>query len=289
MLYPFRVLNPTTIEEATGELARLGERAKIYAGGTELLVLHRYGLIRLDHIINVKKIAGLRGITYDESALRIGATATHHELERDLFVRQHLPAFSYAESQIANIRVRNQGTLGGNLSFCDPHSDPGTVLLIHEASVKVAGKSGARKMALGDFFQGSYETALRPDELLVEVEVPLLPGGWSSSYLRIQRLERPMLGVAAAARLSQGRFDGVRLAVGCIGPQPLRLTLLEQKLMRTTLDEAGKVVAESVPYLKETLEPVDDLLGSIEYKLYIARVLVTRALKEATQGNGASS
>lgn len=286
MLYPFKVLHPTTIEEAASELARLGERARVYAGGTELLVLHRYGLIRLDHIVNIKKISALHGITYDGSALHIGATVTHDELERDPLVREHSPSFSYAESQVANIRVRNQGTLGGNLSFCDPHSDPGTVLLIHEARVKIAGKAGERRMPLGDFFLGSYETALKPDELLAAIEVPPLPAGWLSRYLRVQRFERPTLGVGAAVQLGEERLKGVRLAVGCVGPRPLRLTDLETKLVGLSLEEADRVIGETNGYLEQVLEPVEDMLGSAEYKLYLTRVLLERALGEAAGRTG---
>jgi carbon-monoxide dehydrogenase medium subunit len=289
MLYPFRVLHATTVEEATSELARLGERARVYAGGTELLLLHRYGLIRLDTIVDVKGISALRGVSENGRALRIGASLTHHQVELHAMVREYLPAFAYAESRIANIRVRNQGTLGGNLCFNDPHSDPGTVLLVYDAKVKTVGSLGERRMALEDFFVGTYETALKPGELLVEVEVPLLPEGWKSSYLRVHRLERPTLGVAAAARWLQGRLDEVRLAVGCVGPWPLRLTDLEKNLVGTDLNEAGQIVSETEGYLREILEPTEDILGSADYKLTITRVLLNRALGETWSGNGAEA
>src|SRR5574341_271541 len=284
MLTPFRMLDPTDIPEAAGELARLGERAKLYAGGAELLLLLRRGLIRADHLINIKRISSLDSIAWDGGAVRIGATATHHRLETDPLVREHLPMFAHAESQVANIRVRNQGTLGGNLCFNDPHSDPGTALLVYEADVTLAGQRKQRRLPLHKFLVGMYATAAEADELLVEVQVPPLPPGWGSAYLRVHRLQRPTLGVAAAAKLRDGCLEGVRLAVGCVGPIPQRLAELEGKMPGLKLDEAQQVIKEGKAYLSELLEPVDDILGSAEYKLYMACALLSRALEQAANG-----
>jgi carbon-monoxide dehydrogenase medium subunit len=248
----------------------------------------RHGMIQADTLVNIKRIASLDKISWDGHVLHIGATATHHHLETDSMVRQHLPMFAYAESQIANIRVRNQGTLGGNLCFSDPHSDPGTALLVYEAGVSVAGRKGERQMSLDDFLVGMYATALEPDELLVEVQVTPLPPGWGSAYLRVHRFQRPTLGVAAAARSRDGHLDGVRLAVGCVGPKAVRLSELEAKLQGLTLDDARRVLAEARRSLAQQLQPVDDLLGSADYKVYITSVLLERALSQAVQGNGGS-
>ncbi len=286
MLNSFRVVHPTTIAEAAGELARLGERARVYAGGAELLLLLRHRLIQAESLIDIKRIPGLNEIRWDGKALRIGATVTHHRLETDLLVRERLPMFSHAESQVANIRVRNQGTLGGNLCFNDPHSDPGAALLVYDAEVTVEGPSGERQLPLNTFLAGMYTTVLAPDELLVRVEVPSLPSGWGSAYLRVLRSQRPTLGVAAAASLSAERLEGVRLAVGCVGPKPERLTELEEKIQDLTVADAQKIIGESKPYLRELLQPVDDLLGSSDYKLYVAAVLLGRALNQAAQSNG---
>lgn len=284
MLNPFRLLDPTTVQEAARELGQLGDQAKVYAGGAELLLLMRHGLIQAGHLINIKRITQLDQISWDGRTLHIGATVTHHQLETHPLVCQHLPMFAYAESQVANIRVRNQGTLGGNLCFSDPHSDPGTALLVYEAVVTVAGQREERQMPLNDFLVGMYTTALEPDELLVGVEAAALPPGWGSAYLRVHRLQRPTLGVAAAGRLQDGRLESVRLAVGCVGPRAQRLTELEAKLLGMTLEEGGRLIGEEKPYLKEILQPVDDILGSADYKLYMTSVLLGRALRQAANG-----
>ena len=191
--------------------------------------------------------------------------------------------FADAESQVANIRVRGQGTIGGNLCFNDPHSDPATALLIYDASVTIQGPNGARQIALQQFLRGMYSTALEPEELLVSVDVPCLPAQLGSSYLRIHRLQRPTLTVAAAASRRNGAIEDVRLAVGCVGSTAVRLTELEAKIRADDPNDSRKIIKESKAYLKKTLEPIDDLLGSAEYKIYIAGVLLERALLQAFQ------
>ena len=188
-----------------------------------------------------------------------------------------------AESQVANIRVRGQGTIGGNLCFNDPHSDPATALLIYDASVTLQGPNGARQMPLRQFLRGMYATALEPDELLVSIDVPCLPAEFGSSYLRIHRLQRPTLTVAAAAARRNGAIEDVRLAVGCVGSTALRLTELEAKIRSGDPNDSRKIIREAKDYLKKALEPIDDLLGSAEYKIYIAGVLLERALAHALQ------
>ena len=288
MLKPFRVVDPTTVSEATQELARLGDEAKVYAGGAELLLLLRYGLIEVQTLLNIKPITALNGVVWDGGVMRIGATVTHHLLETDPGVREHLPMLAYAESHVGNIRVRCQGTLGGNLCFADPHADPGTALSVYETTVKVAGKGMEREIPLEEFLLGMYDTALEPEEILTQVEVkPLLPG-WGWSYLRVERFYRPTLNVAAAARVENGRLAEVRLAVGCVGPKAQRLSELEGKIVGSGSDDARRLIAEAGPYLTEQLQPVDDLLGSADYKIYITGVLIRRALSQLVQGKGES-
>ena len=147
MLQPLQLLQPSTVAEASRALAEFGDKAKLYAGGAELLLLLRNGLLQTETLIDVKKIARLLQVTMDTNAIHVGACVTHHELQAHPSIRQHAPALAYAESQVANVRVRNQGTLGGNLAFNDPHSDPGTVLLIHQASVTLGSSRGERQIA----------------------------------------------------------------------------------------------------------------------------------------------
>src|SRR5262245_512056 len=169
MLSQLKLLQPTTVREASQALADYGEKAKLYAGGAELLLLLRNGFLNSEILIDVKQIESLHRIGLDNGVMLIGACVTPRELEQSAVVRTHAPAFAYAESQVANVRVRSQGTLGGNLAFNDPHSDPGTVLSIHDAAVVIGNRSGNRRMSLKQFFLDVYATALEPGDVLLEI------------------------------------------------------------------------------------------------------------------------
>jgi aerobic carbon-monoxide dehydrogenase medium subunit len=281
MLGSLQLLQPTTVGEASGALRDFAEWGKIYAGGAELLLLMRHGFLQSEILVDVKKIERLHGITSNNGVLCVGACVTHRTLETDPLVREHAPSFAYAESQVANVRVRNQGTLGGNLCFNDPHSDPGTVLLVHDASVTLGSQRGERQIPLNDFFLDVYETALEPDELMLDVQIPSLPAGMKSAYLRLHRFQRPTLGVAAALTMNDAMIAESRLAVGCIGPKAQRLSELEPKINGNSLSDAKRILAAQKNYFRELLRPVDDLLGSADYKLYMAVVLLGQALDQA--------
>lgn len=287
MLNTLQLVQPTSVQEASRALAELGEKAKFYAGGAELLLLLRNGLLGAEVLIDVKKIERLNRVDLIDNSLRIGACVTHQALAANKLVRAHAPAFAYAESQVANVRVRNQGTLGGNLAFNDPHSDPGTVLLIHDATVTIGNESGERRVGIAEFFVDMYATALEAGELLLEVEIARPPEGMRSSYLRLHRYQRPTLGVAAATRFINGAITDARLAVGCIGSKALRLTELEAQINDTTMRDVRKIIAEQKNYLRNLLQPVDDLLGSADYKIYMAGVMLGDVLEQVTK-NGNS-
>ena len=285
MLGSLQLLQPTTLDEAAGALRDFAERGKIYAGGAELLLLMRHGLLQSEILVDVKKIERLHRIARDDGTLSVGACVTHHTLETNLIIREHAPSFAYAESQVANVRVRNQGTLGGNLCFNDPHSDPGTVLLVHNSTVTLGSQRGERQIPLNDFFLDVYETALEPDELMLDVRIPPLPSGMISAYLRLHRFQRPTLGVAVAVKMNDGTIAESRLAVGCVGPKAHRLAELETKIPGSSINDAKRIFAEQKNYLRDLLRPVDDLLGSADYKLYMTGVLLGDALEQAARKN----
>jgi len=281
MLKPFRLLRPATVGEASRELTRLGDQAKVYAGGVELLLLMRHGIVDAEYLVDVKRIPDMDSLSWDGRQLSIGACVNHRTLEDHPLVTEHLPLLAEAERRVGNVRVRSQGTLGGNLCFADPHADPGTALLIHEAAVTVASEAGQRELPLAGFFRGMYDVDLEEGELLTGVRVPPLPAGWGWGYQRFEQFYRPTLNVAAAVRVEGDRLAGVRLAAGCVGPQALRLSELEQRLCELPLAGALRLIGESSSYLEERLEPVSDLLGSADFKIHLTKVLIGRAIKHA--------
>jgi carbon-monoxide dehydrogenase medium subunit len=284
MLRPFDVVFPGTAAEASAELARLNGRAKLYSGGVEVVLGIRQGILKPDYLVDVKGLPGVRDLGAEGDGVRIGAAVTHRRVHSDPLVRERLPLLSRAAQQIANVRVRNQGTLGGNISYCDPHSDPMTPLLVHEATVTAESSRGSRVLAFDDFVTGMWTTALEPDELVTSIVLQPLPG-WSVEYRRLARFERPTLSTAVALRTDAGRVAEARVAVGGLGQRARRLPELEQRLQGVTADEVAGAVAGARRGLAETLAPVDDLTGSAEYKLHLAGVLVRRAVTAALEGS----
>src|ERR1043166_1321043 len=147
MLRRFRLEEPESVSEVSELLGRFGDSAKIYAGGTELLLAMKEGLVHYERLINVKNLK-CKDVTLENGALSIGALSTHRELETSQPIKAKLPALAKLEHNVANVRVRQVGTLGGNLCFAEPHADPGTLLLVHDASVALAQQGGTRTLAL---------------------------------------------------------------------------------------------------------------------------------------------
>jgi aerobic carbon-monoxide dehydrogenase medium subunit len=281
MLRPFALEEPTSVREASALLAHYGEAARLYAGGTELLLAMKEGLLRYDYLINIKTIAGLAGIARDADVLRIGAATTHRTLERSPEVHTHFPALTQLEAHVANVRVRGTGTIGGNLCFAEPHADPGTLLQVYDARVRLEHQESARTISLEAFFVGPFEVALEEDEILTEIQVPLLPAHAAAAYRKFGFLERPSVGVAVAVTARPDGVRDVRVAVGCVGPTPRRVREAEAMLsgkeveaVRACLPAAGELAGRAA-------DAVSDLHGSAEYKEYLVGVLLRRTFEDA--------
>jgi aerobic carbon-monoxide dehydrogenase medium subunit len=281
MLPPFEIHEPTTPDEAATLRARFGETAALYAGGSELILAMKEGLGDFAHLIDVKTIPALHQLELagDGTTLVVGAAITHRALERTPLVCERFPLLAEAERQVGNARVRAMGTLGGNLCFAEPHSDPPTVLLIHDATVILHGTGGVRRMALAQFLVGPYETALRADEIMTRIEVPAAPPRSVSAYLKFGMHERPTVGVAVllVPDEKERAIAEALVSVGCVGPVATRLPELEAQLIGVPLAvlESGWAPAERAG---ATLDAVSDLHGSADYKLAMSGVFVKRAL-----------
>lgn len=283
-LPPLSIEAPATVEEATELLDRHGEEAAVYCGGTELLLLLKLRYAEYLHLVDVKGIPELRNLeALDGGGLRIGAAVTHRELERSPLVLDRLPALAAMERRVANLRVRNAGTLGGNLCFADPHSDPATFLLALEADVLTRrGGEGARRLPLSEFLLGPYRTALEPGALLVTIEVPPPAPGTSIVHRKLAFRERPAATVCCAVTVEGSRVADLRIAVGAVGPVPVRVREAEAALVGSELEALGpgrlRAAGEQAAAASGA---VDDANGSAEYKRQLVRVLTERALAEA--------
>ena len=177
MLGVFEIHEPQTVEEASSLLEEHGFDATVYAGGTELLLLMKEGLVHYPRLVNVKTIPGLDDISMADGQLSIGALATHYQIERSAVIIEYAPLLAEVETTVANIRVRAAGTIGGNLCFAEPHSDPATLLMAWGAMVELTSAKGRRELPIEEFLLGLFATARQDEELLTSIRMPLLPDG----------------------------------------------------------------------------------------------------------------
>lgn len=284
-LPPFDLHRPRSVEEATELVERYGEDAAFYCGGTELLLLLKLGFASFGHLVDLKQIEELEGVRAENGDLVIGAAVTHRELERSELVRERLPALATMERSVANLRVREVGTLGGNLCFSDPHSDPATFLLTLDAEVECRrGGAAARRIPIRDFVVGPYQTSLGEGEMLTAVRIPALPAGAAVAHAKFAFHERPTATVACVARVVDGTVAEARVAVGSVGARPVRSPAAERVLTGMTSHELDPVLlAEAGERAAEEAAPVDDATGSTEYKAQLVRVLVERTFRRAVR------
>ena len=276
----FTIHQPKTPAEASQMLVEFGDKGRPYAGGTELLLAMKHDLLRYEHLIDVKTIAGLNRIELKDGAVMIGGTASHRTIERSAVVKQYLAVFAEMETQVANVRVRASGTLGGNLCFAEPHSDPATLLLALGAKVNVQGKAGARSMAIGELITGSYETSLAPDEIMTGVEIPVLTKSQRAAYLKFQLKERPTLGLALVMDLDGDTIKTASAVVGSVSAVPTE-SGKANGLLAGSKGQVEKQLGDAAQALADAADPVDDLEGSAEYKRHLIGVFLKRAFIKA--------
>jgi carbon-monoxide dehydrogenase medium subunit len=219
-----------------------------------------------------------------DGGLRLGALATHLAIEQSALVHQRLPILARMEHRVANIRVRATGTLGGNLCFGEPHSDPATLLQCLDCRLTLVGPAGCRSMGMAEFAVGPYETALNDGEgeLLESVFVPELRPTQRAAYEKFQTHEYPMLGLALVIDLDSRGEEVVeaRVAVGSVSPVPRRSTAAES-LLRGPLDTVPSRLAEAANLLADDAQLIDDLEGSADYKRHLIQVFLERAWRQA--------
>ena len=281
MLRRFRLEEPETVAEAAELLGRFGESAKLYAGGTELLLAMKEGLVQYERLVNVKNLKGLDDIAAQNGTITIGALCTHRQLESSATLRDKLPALVKLEQNVANVRVRQAGTIGGNLCFAEPHADPGTLLMALGATMVAEKVSSKREIAAKEFFVDAYETSLADDEMLTEIRIPTPGVNARSAYLKFGYLERPSVGVAVAFKLDGGRVGEVKIAVGCAGPAPRRVEEAEALLEGKSSAEALQSLAPAGVIAGRASQAISDLHGSQEYKEHIVGVLLKRTFESA--------
>ena len=276
----FDYQRPSTVDEAVQSLVQAGEDAKVLAGGQSLLPVLRLRLSAPSVVVDLGRVAELRGVREDGDALVIGAMTTHHDVAADPLVRQYAPLVAQATETVGDRQVRNVGTFGGSLAHADPAGDLPAVAVALDAELVIAGPGGRRTVPARDFFVDYLTTSLAADEVLVEVRLPKLDG-WGAHYEKFHRTAQAwaIVGVAAAVRRSNGTITEARVALTNMGPTPIRCGAVELALAGQTA--SADAVAQAASHAAEGTSPASDLNASPEYRQHLSRVLTRRALSAA--------
>ena len=254
-------------EEALELVAEYGEDAKFMAGGHSLLPLMKLRLAAPEVIIDLGGLRDLSYITDRGSHVAIGALTRHHDVQHSELLGRQVPLLAHAAGEVGDPQIRHRGTIGGSIAHADPASDLPAVLLALNATIVARGAGGSREIPVGEFFEGLFETALEPDELLTEIQVPKpASAAWAFGKFTQRAIDWAIVGCAVS---------GGRVALVNMGGRPLRAAATEAALA------AGASPAEAARHAAEGTSAADDIRASREYREHLARVLVSRALTEA--------
>ena len=276
-------LEPKTIEEACSLLSQYKEKARVVAGGTDLLPMMKRREVVAQYLIGLKSIPDLDYIRYDESdGLRFGALTTIHAIETSAVIKEKFNALSEAVYSMASAQVRNLGTVVGNLCSAVPSADTAPALIVLGAELRLVSHQGERTVSVEEFFTAPRETVLGEGEVLMEVKVPNLPPHSGSAYLK-HTLRRAMdlaiVGVAAVITSEDGACKDVRIALGAVAPTPIRARKTEEMLRdKMVTDDLIEQVAIQA---SEESHPISDIRSSAEYRREMVKVLTRRAVKQA--------
>jgi carbon-monoxide dehydrogenase medium subunit len=273
----FAYARAASVEDAVALLATHGDRAKLLSGGQSLLPAMNLRLISPELIIDIGGIAELRGIAVTGNTVRIGALTRQVDVQRSPEIAAHTPLLKEAITHVAHPAIRNRGTIGGSLAHADPASELPACMLALDADLVVQSKSGRRRIAAGDFFQGIFQTALSPDELLTAVELPI--SAKNSAYFFYEFARRhgdyAMAGLAAQAVIEGGILADLRLAYFAVGDRPV-LAGTANKLTAKTITPA--LLSEASRALGDELDPQDDQQASGVMRRHLAQVLLRRCV-----------
>jgi aerobic carbon-monoxide dehydrogenase medium subunit len=288
----FDYLAPRELAEALALLATCGSDARVLAGGQSLVPLMNFRLARPSFLVDINRIAALSGIEHTDGQVKIGATTRQRDAAVHPVVKKQLPFLVEAIGYIGHIAIQNRGTIGGSLAHADPAAELPVVALALDAMLHLQRAGCQRTVAADRFFQGYLSTVLEADELLTATSFCVPPVGTGWCFTEVARRHGDFALVAVATLLSidrAGRIGSARIALGGVGPAPIRARTAEQVLVgESPTDEAFRAAAATVA---QALEPDDDIHASADYRRHLATVLVRRALatahsRTATDGNG---
>jgi carbon-monoxide dehydrogenase medium subunit len=278
---------PSSVKEAVGLLAQLGEDARAIAGGHSLIPMMKLRLASPSHLVDLGGVSELKGVREEGGDVVIGATTTQHELIGSEALAKKVPLLREVALQIADPQVRYVGTLGGNVANGDPGNDMPAVMMCLGATYHAAGKSGERKIAARDFYQGAYFTALEPGEIVTAVRIPVPAAGHGYAYEKLKRKIGDYATAAAAVVLTMKGGKVVSCSIGLtnLAETPLWAEEAGKIVTGSSLDDA--TVKKAVAAAEAITSPASDGRGPAAYRTKMAGVMLTRALASAKQRAGA--
>jgi aerobic carbon-monoxide dehydrogenase medium subunit len=277
----FAYARPTTIDEALQAVAEGGEDVKILAGGQSLIPVMRLRLAAPETVVDLTKVAELRGVREEDDAIVIGAMTTHSDVLSDPLIARWAPLIAEATETVADRQVRHRGTFGGALAHADPAGDLPAVALVLDAQFVIAGLGGRRTVPAAEFFVDYLTTALEEGELLVEIRIPKLHGTWGMHYEKFNRVAQAwsIVGVAALVRREDNFIAAARVGLTNMGPTPLRASGVEAALVG--VPATREAVAAAAEHAAEGTSPSSDLNAQADYRQHLATVLTRRAVTVA--------
>jgi len=284
---PFAYHRPASVKEAVSLLGSLGDDARAIAGGHSLIPMMKLRLASPAHLIDLAGVADLKGIREDGRDVVIGAMTTQHEVIESELLGKKIPILRETSFVIADPQVRYVGTLGGNVANGDPGNDMPAVMMCLNASYHAAGKSGERRIAARDFYQGAYFTALEPGEIVTAIHIPAPAAGHGYAYEKLKRKVGDYATAAAAVVLtmSGGKVASCSIGLTNVAETPLWAEEAAKILTGSTLDAA--TVKKAVTAAEAITSPATDSRGPAAYRTKMAGVMLTRALARAKERAGA--
>jgi carbon-monoxide dehydrogenase medium subunit len=280
-LPPFDYACPTTLPEAIQLLAS-NDDAKAIAGGQSLVPMLAFRLSQPSLLVDLRKLADLRGIRISDAGVTLGAMVRWRDIEDDERLETAHPLLKAAISHVAHYQIRNRGTVGGSIAHADPAAEMPGIAMTCDAEIAVVGKSGAHVIQAADFFQGALTTALTTDEIIVEIRLPAWPAGRRWGFQEFARRRGDFAMAAAAVFYDQdarGKARNAHVGVIGVGDRPLRLTGVEDVLNGESIDEA--TIAKADAATSAAVEPQDDIHASAAYRRSLVGTMVERALRSA--------
>jgi len=282
----FEYLKPQTLEEAYSLLSRYGSDAKVLAGGTDLMVNMRKGLMKPKYVIDIKGIVGLDQVRYEDSQLKIGSLVTLTTLQRSKLIMEKADILKEATRKMGSVQTRNRATVGGNICNAAPGADTVTPLIAMDARVSIIGSERMRTLPLEEFFTEPQKTVLKPDEILTEILVPDAPPRTGRAFFKYQHRAAMALAIingGISMTLSEdGLCQNVRIALGAVAPTPMRAKQAEKTLENQRVDE--QTIGKAADVASQEIRPrKDSIRASPEYRVELTRILLRRALKNAAE------